>query len=66
MTNHKAPARRRLDVPSAMLALVGLICGVIACALVAAEHVNGLILIPPIAAATIGLTHLFKREAPRR
>ncbi|GFG83335.1 hypothetical protein BST10_18780 [Mycolicibacter algericus DSM 45454] len=65
ITNHRSTARRRLDVPSLLLALVGLIFGAISYWLITTAGVNALVIVPSIVAATIGITHLIKREAPR-
>lgn len=65
VTNHKNTARRRLDLASAALTLIGLISAALAYWLITADHVNALILVPSIVAVTIGATHLIKREAPR-
>ncbi len=63
-TIHRRP-RRRLDIASLALLLVGLVFGVIAYWLVTNQHFNVLVIVPSIVAATLGATHLFKREAPR-
>lgn len=55
----------RLDLPSVALTLIGLIFGAIAYWLINAGGVNTLVIVPSIIAATIGITHLIKREAPR-
>lgn len=65
ITNHRSTARRRLDVPSLLLALVGLVFGAISYWLIMAEAVNALVIVPSIVAVTLGITHLIKREAPR-
>lgn len=66
MTNHhRNMARRRVDLSSAILTLIGLIFGAVAYWLIVAEHFNALVIVPSIVAVTIGLTHLLKREAPR-
>lgn len=64
-TNHRNTARRRLDLPSMGLALIGLIFGAIAYWLISAESANALVIVPSVVAFTIGITHLTKREAPR-
>ncbi|AON97396.1 hypothetical protein SEA_NYCEIRAE_33 [Gordonia phage Nyceirae] len=53
---------RRLDVASAGLVMVGIVCGVFSCWLAGVE---ALIITPSAAALTVGVTRLFKREAPR-
>lgn len=63
-TIHRTP-RRRLDLASLLLLLVGLLFGVVAYWLVSAEHYDALLLVPSVVAATLGASHLFKREAPR-
>lgn len=64
-TNHRNMARHRVDLPSVMLTLIGLIFGAVAYWLITAEGVNALVIVPSIVALTIGITHLIKREAPR-
>lgn len=65
-TTHKPGSHRRLDGASLALTLIGLAFGVFAYWLITVEHFNVLLIIPSIVAATIGATHLTKREAPRR
>ena len=55
--------RRRLDYSSLALAVVGIVCGVIAYVQIENHGYNALILVPSVVAATVGLTHLVKREA---
>jgi hypothetical protein len=57
--------RRRLDVASLALLLLGLACGCLAYWLITAHGLNPLILVPPVAAATTGASHITKREAAR-
>lgn len=61
---HRKP-RRRLDIASLALLLIGLVFGMIAYWLVTDEHFNVLVIVPSIVAATLGATNLVKREAPR-
>lgn len=64
MTHSHTGGRKKLDVASVALLLVGLACGVLAYWLVAERDANPLVLAPAIVSATIGATHLYKREAP--
>lgn len=59
-------SHRRLDVAGLALLLLGLICGVFAYWLIAEHNLNPLILVPSVAAATTGASHITKREAARR
>jgi len=63
-TTHRIQSRRRLDLPSLLLLLVGIIFGLIAYVLIA-QGMSALMLIPSVVAATIGATQLIKYEAPR-
>lgn len=63
-TTHSS--HRRLDVAGLALLLLGLICGVLAYWLITVHNVNPLILVPSVAAATTGASHITKREAARR
>lgn len=66
MTTHKKPAaHRRIDIASAILAVIGIACAVLAYWLITNEQVNALVIVPATVAATIGVTHIIKREAPR-
>lgn len=65
-TIHKVESRRRLDVASLVLTLIGVAFGVLSYWLVAVAQYNALIIIPSVVAMTLGGTHLIKREAPRR
>lgn len=62
---NKQNSRRRLDLPSLALAVIGLAAGVFSYLLVTYASVNALVMAPSIVAVTIGATHLVKREAPR-
>lgn len=57
--------RRRLDVASLALLLVGLASAVFACWLVAAHHWSALVILPAVLAVILGATHLTKMQAPR-
>lgn len=61
---HRYESRRRLDVASLTLLLVGLAFGVLSYWLITADDFNALVIVPSIVAVTIGASHLFKREAP--
>ncbi|MDV6262186.1 hypothetical protein [Rhodococcoides yunnanense] len=63
-TTHRKP-RRRLEIASLALPLIGLVFGVSAYWLVADKHFNVLVAVPSIVAAALEATHLVKREAPR-
>jgi hypothetical protein len=63
---HSHESRRRLDTPSALLLVVGIIFGTVAYWLITEHGLNPLFLIPSVVAATMGITHLTKREAPRK
>lgn len=65
MTIHRNTARPRLDIASLVLTVIGLMFGSVAYWLITAERVNALVIVPAVAAVTIGVTHLIKREAPR-
>lgn len=65
MTTHSQHARRRLDVASLALLLLGLVSAAFAYWLVADHGQNPLILAPSIVAATVGASHITKRQAPR-
>ena len=64
-THKRAPARRRLDVAGAVLTVIGVVCGILAYWLITNDEANALVIVPGTVAATIGLSHLVKREAPR-
>lgn len=57
-------ARRRIDVASLLLLLVGLAVGVLAYWLVQNGNVNTLVIVPSVVAVLTGTRHLMKREAP--
>lgn len=59
-------SHRRLDAAGLALLVLGFICGVIAYWLITEHGLNPLILVPSVAAATIGASHITKREAARR
>lgn len=63
-TTPRIQSRRRLDLPSLILLLVGIIAGLVAYVLTA-QGMSALGLIPSVVAATIGATKLTKYEAPR-
>lgn len=63
---HSQHFRRRLDVASLALLLVGLVFAGLAYWLITARGANPLVIVPAIAAAVIGASHITKREAPRR
>jgi len=54
----------RLDGASVALLVVGLIFGALAYWLIVRDSTSPLILVPAVVAATVGATHLTKREAP--
>lgn len=64
MTTHRSQSRRRLDFFNLVLLAVSVVSGIFAYALVE-QGMSALLLIPAVAAATIGATHLIKHEAPR-
>jgi len=59
-------ARRRLDVASLALLVIGLVFGGLSYWLVADHGLNALIVVPSIVAAATGAAHITKREASRR
>jgi len=61
----KAVSKRKLDVVSLILLLIGLACGVVSYWLITVVGFNALILVPSVVVATTGATHLTKLEAPR-
>lgn len=65
MTHDHRSYRRRLDTASLLLLLIGLGFGVFAYWLVTDHGLNPLVLAPAVVAATIGATHITKREADR-
>ncbi|AXC35245.1 hypothetical protein I5H74_gp056 [Mycobacterium phage OlympiaSaint] len=60
ITNHENATRHRLDLPSLILTLVGLVFGAISYWLISSEHVNVLVIVPSVVAVVIGVTHLVK------
>ena len=65
-TTQQARPRRRLDIASVLLALIGVLSGVVAYWLISTRGTNPLILVPAVVAVTIGLSHMFRYEVPRR
>ena len=63
---HSYTSRRRLDPAGATLLLVALVCGVASYWLVVDRGVNPLVLVPSVVAATVGASHVTKREVTRR
>lgn len=63
---HKNTSRLKIDLASAALTVIGLVFGAITYCLITAEHANPLVIVPSIVAITVGITHLVKREAPRK
>lgn len=61
----KHAPRRRVDFAGVALFVVGLVFAVISFWLVDARGASALVIVPSIVAATIGASHLTKREAPR-
>lgn len=59
---HSHRSHRRLDVASLALLLIGLASGVLAYWLIAERGQNALILVPAVVAATLGASHITKRE----
>lgn len=59
-------SRRRLDVAGLALLLIGLIIGCLSYWLITEYGLNPLILVPSVAAATTGASHITKREATGR
>lgn len=60
----KSPQRRRIDVASLVLLVIGLSSGLWAFALVEHQGMSPLIFVPPVVAATVGLTNITKKVAP--
>lgn len=58
-------SRRRLDVAGLALLLIGLTCGALSYWLIQERGLTPLALVPSVVAATLGVTHLTKLEAPR-
>lgn len=61
----KTAQRRRLDAPSAILTLIGLISGLLCCWLIVTAAFSPLLALPPLLAIATGATHLATRRAPR-
>lgn len=57
--------RRTVDLASLALLIVGLSFGVLAYVLITRNGASPLLLVPSVIAATLGGTHLTKRQAPR-
>lgn len=66
MTMMHSHRTRRLDIASLSLLVLGVVCGAISYWLIADRGLNPLVLAPSVVAATIGATHITKREAPHR
>lgn len=64
-TTYRRASRRRLDVSSLALTLLGLASGVFSYGLVTCADANALVMAPSIVAVPIGITHVIKREARR-
>lgn len=64
-TTLKSHSRRRLDVSSLVLMVIGLLFGAISYLLATYSGVNVLVIVPSVVAVTIGAMNLVKREAPR-
>ena len=64
-TTRSHRSRRRLDVASLILFLVGLAFGALCYWLITSHGANVLIMVPSVVAATVGITHIVKREATR-
>ena len=57
--------RRRLDLASTTLFLLGLVFAVVSYVLITQHGANPALLVPSIIAITLGATHLTKHQAPR-
>lgn len=57
--------RRRVDVASASLLVVGIVCGVLSYWAIKHNGLDPLVLVPSVVAATTGAWNLFRYEAPR-
>lgn len=62
---HDRRSHRRLDVASLALLLIGLVFVGISYWLVTDHGLNPLLIVPSLVAATVGATHITKREASR-
>ncbi len=58
------PAEHRVDFGSLALLTCGVLFGILAYWLITERGSNPLLLVPSIVAATLGATHLIKRQAP--
>lgn len=65
MANRRFRSRRRLDVSSLLLLLVGLLFGGYSYWLITVGQFTPLIAVPSIFAVAVGASHLTKQEAPR-
>ena len=63
---HSHRSHRRLDAAGLALLVIGLVFGGLSYWLVADHGLNALIIVPSVVAATIGATHITKREAARQ
>lgn len=61
----EAKSRRRIDGASLALLLIGICCAVVSYQAITQHGFDPLTIVPAIVAATIGATHLVKREATR-
>lgn len=66
MTVMDSGPHRQLDVASLALLIIGLVFGALSYWLITEHGQNPLVLVPSVVAATIGGTHISKREAARR
>ena len=66
MTNDRYRSRRRLDVASLLLTVVGVSSAALSLWLIDTASVGVAVIIPSIVAATVGVTHITKREVTRR
>lgn len=64
-TTHERYGRRRVDLASLALLLIGVGSSAASYWLITVDGLNPLLLIPGVVAAVIGVTHLVKTEAPR-
>lgn len=65
MTLTHSRSTRRLDAAGLTLLLIGLVCGVLSYWLIAEQGFDALLIVPSVVAATMGASHITKREAPR-
>jgi hypothetical protein len=59
-------SRRRLDLASLFLLVIGVACGVISYWLVTSQGINVLVIIPSVVVTTFAALHITKREALRQ